>query len=202
VSLYGYLFLRRDSSILYVFLLLMLTGTGMANIVAPSTESVMSTLPREVAGVGSAVNNTTRQVSGALGIAVFGSLIQIVYASRIGDALNVLPPGVRGEASHSLGDTYVTTSRLARADPEAAKAALQKLGCGAGQLCQAGDAFLSGVHIVAFVAGTVALIGVGVALRWLPRYSLANGGGRPTGPVVDGRYDAEAAVAPTASERP
>ena len=52
---------------------------------APATESVMGSLPREKAGVGSAVNDTTRQMGGALGVAVIGSVVSSVYAGHIGD---------------------------------------------------------------------------------------------------------------------
>jgi hypothetical protein len=58
-------------------------GAGMGMTMAPATESVMGSLPREKAGVGSAVNDTTRQVGGALGVAVIGSVVTSVYTSRI-----------------------------------------------------------------------------------------------------------------------
>ena len=53
---------------------------------APATESVMGSLPREKAGVGSAVNDTTRQVGGALGVAIIGSVVASVYSAHIADA--------------------------------------------------------------------------------------------------------------------
>jgi hypothetical protein len=52
---------------------------------APATESVMGALPRDKAGVGSAVNDTTRQMGGALGVAIIGSLVSSVYAARVRD---------------------------------------------------------------------------------------------------------------------
>ena len=56
--------------------------SAWASTMAPATESVMGSLPREKAGVGSAVNDTTRQVGGALGVAVIGSLVSSVYAAQ------------------------------------------------------------------------------------------------------------------------
>ena len=67
----------------------------MANVIPPSTESIMSSLPREKAGVGSAVSNTIRQVGGALGVAVLGAVLAAVYRSEIGDALAALPAPAR-----------------------------------------------------------------------------------------------------------
>ena len=65
----------------------MLLGLGMANVMAPCTDSIMGSLPRAKAGVGSAVNDTTRQMGGAVGVAVFGSLMASHFTSSIADKL-------------------------------------------------------------------------------------------------------------------
>ncbi len=57
-------------------------GLGMANVLAPCTDSIMGSLPRAKAGVGSAVNDTTRQMGGAVGVAVFGSLMASHFTQR------------------------------------------------------------------------------------------------------------------------
>ena len=66
------------------YFLVMSVGMGMT--MAPATESVMGSLPRAKAGVGSAVNDTTRQVGGALGVAIIGTVVSSVYAGDIADA--------------------------------------------------------------------------------------------------------------------
>jgi len=71
----------------------MAAGMGMTS--APATESVMGALPREKAGIGSAMNDTTRQMGGALGVAVIGSAVTSVYASKISGLGGRF--GVRGE---------------------------------------------------------------------------------------------------------
>jgi hypothetical protein len=65
----------------------------------------MGSLPREKAGVGSAVNDTTRQVGGALGVAIIGSIVSSVYASRIADASQAagLTGTAAAQAESSLG---------------------------------------------------------------------------------------------------
>ena len=63
------------------YFLVMSVGMGMT--MAPATESVMGSLPRAKAGVGSAVNDTTRQVGGALGVAIIGTIVSSVYAGDI-----------------------------------------------------------------------------------------------------------------------
>src|SRR6476620_3554165 len=66
---------------------LVLMAIGMGLVMAPATESIMGSLPRAKAGVGSAMNDTTRQVGGALGVAVVGSVMLSVYSGRVGAAL-------------------------------------------------------------------------------------------------------------------
>ncbi len=70
-----------------VILRMMFMAAGMSLTMAPATESIMSSLPLGKAGVGSAVNDTTRQVGGALGVAIIGSVLSSIYASKMGDFL-------------------------------------------------------------------------------------------------------------------
>ena len=72
-----------DTPYLWIMLRMMCLAGGMALVMAPATESVMSALPLAKAGVGSAVNDTTRQVGGALGVAVIGSLLASGYTTSL-----------------------------------------------------------------------------------------------------------------------
>src|SRR5215212_7566936 len=87
-------------------------GAGMASVIAPTTEAVMSTLPREKAGVGSAVTNTVRQVGVALGVAVLGSVLSQVYRGVMEGRLIGLPPGLRDAAAESLAATYAAAEQI------------------------------------------------------------------------------------------
>src|SRR5204863_166667 len=58
-------------------------GLGLGLTSAPATESIMGAIPRAKAGVGSAVNDSTRLIGGTLGVAVIGSVYASVYASRL-----------------------------------------------------------------------------------------------------------------------
>ena len=78
-------FLTATSPYAVVIVMFCAMATGMGLTMAPATESVMGALPREKAGVGSAVNDTTRQMGGALGVAIIGSLVSSVYAARVRD---------------------------------------------------------------------------------------------------------------------
>ena len=70
-----------SSSVLAVIVVTVLMGLGMANVMAPCTDSIMGSLPRAKAGVGSAMNDTTRQMGGAVGVAVFGSIMASHFTS-------------------------------------------------------------------------------------------------------------------------
>src|SRR5205085_7273666 len=74
---------------------MLLLAMGMGLTMAPATDSVMGSLPLAKAGVGSAVNDTTRQVGGALGVAIVGSVMASIYGSRIVALLGGF--GVHGE---------------------------------------------------------------------------------------------------------
>ena len=66
-------------------------GAGMGLAMAPATESVMGSLPKEKAGVGSAMSDTTRELGGTLGVAVGGSALAAVYASKLDAAAERRP---------------------------------------------------------------------------------------------------------------
>ncbi|MDQ1425765.1 MAG: hypothetical protein QOD72_3263 [Acidimicrobiaceae bacterium] len=89
----------------HLLIAMAMLSTGMGCIMAPATESIMGSLPRNKAGVGSAMNDTTRQVGGALGVAVIGSVLASFYrpaiTSKVG-ALNV-SPSVLSTARDSVG---------------------------------------------------------------------------------------------------
>ncbi|MFJ1804158.1 DHA2 family efflux MFS transporter permease subunit [Streptomyces sp. NPDC088180] len=152
-------------------------GTGMAHIMPPVTVAVMQALPREKAGSGSAVNNTFRQVGGALGIAVLGSVLSTVYRGDIEGHLGAVPAGARDVAGESI---------------EATLGVAEKLGPVAGKplVAAAHDAFISAMHVTALGSAAVALIGALVVGLFLPGRTPASTGA------------AEAAGAPPADAPP
>jgi DHA2 family multidrug resistance protein-like MFS transporter len=155
VSFGGYRFVDETTSIWAVSVLLFLQGVGMAHVMAPATESIMSTLPRHRAGAGAAVNTTVRQVGGALGVAVLGSVLSASYRSRVTPALGELPPEARDVAAESIGGTLLVTEQL----PVALAAPLERASI---------DAFVGAMHTTATCSAVVALLGALVVLRWLP----------------------------------
>jgi len=161
ISFAGYIVVGAQTPIAVVAVLLVLQGAGMANVIAPATESIMSTLPRERAGAGSAVNTTVRQVGGALGVAVLGSILSASYRSGIAPALSGLPERAREQAAESIGGTQLVAEQL----PPAAGEALASAGT---------QAFVDAMHTTALGSALFAAIGVLVVLRWLPGRSAAD----------------------------
>jgi Na+/melibiose symporter-like transporter len=94
---------------------LVVAAIGMGLVMAPATESVMGSLPKSKAGVGSAMNDTTRQMGGALGVAVIGSLFASVYRPGISDKLAAAgaPLTVVNAAKDSLGSALNAASSFA-----------------------------------------------------------------------------------------
>jgi EmrB/QacA subfamily drug resistance transporter len=83
---------------------LALMGAGMGLAGAPATESIMSSLPPARANIGSAVNDTTRELGGALGVAVVGSIVSSLYATELSERLpGGVPASVAAAGRESLG---------------------------------------------------------------------------------------------------
>ncbi|MFI7080980.1 MFS transporter [Micromonospora sp. NPDC049903] len=154
VSLGAFAFVDATTPIWVVLVVFFLQGTGMANIMPPATESIMSALPREKAGVGSAVSNTIRQVAAALGVAVIGSVLAAGYRTGIAPAVADLPAEARTAAGESISGAYGVAGQLGPAAPQV--------------IAAADDAFVSAMHLSAVLAALVAAAGVAVALRWMP----------------------------------
>ncbi|MBB4705014.1 EmrB/QacA subfamily drug resistance transporter [Sphaerisporangium siamense] len=153
-SLAAYLLVGVDSPIVVFEIIAFVQGAAMANIGSPATEAVMSSLPREKAGVGSAMTNTVRQVGGALGVALLGSVLSATYRENVAGTLNVLPEGVR----HAAGESITATLGVA-----------ESLGArGAALVAPAKQAFVDGMHVTALCSAAIALVGAAVVARWLP----------------------------------
>ncbi len=88
-----------------------LIGLGNGQTTAPSTTLIMGAVPRAKSGVGSAVNDLSREMGGALGIAVLGSILASLYRTGIADRLAGLPDALRERA----GDSIVATFEAAEA---------------------------------------------------------------------------------------
>ncbi len=85
-----------------VLVAMVIVSTGIALSSTPATNLMMAAVPQNRSGMGSAMNDTTRELGGALGVAVLGSMISSAYASNIGAALQGVSDDVAAAASSSL----------------------------------------------------------------------------------------------------
>ena len=149
--------LQADTPYGNIFWRLMLMSAGMGFTMAPATESVMGSLPIFKAGVGSAVNDTTRQIGGALGVAIVGSVLATTYSDRMGPILSTLPPAARA-AGNSIG----AAQAIAHSLPE------QMAGVAAALIATSKSAFVTAMHQGVLVAAAATLLGVVLVLVFLP----------------------------------
>ena len=135
-------------------------GLGMGLTSAPATESIMGAVTPGQAGVGSAVNDSTRLLGGTLGVAVIGSVYASLYAARLTAALPAaLPPALSNLARQSVGAAFGVSGQLAAHGHGAIAGAVHQT---------AVSAFDHGLSVGCVVAGAVALAGALLAVAFLP----------------------------------
>jgi EmrB/QacA subfamily drug resistance transporter len=138
-----------------MLLALCLMGLGIALVMAPATESIMGSLPRAKAGVGSAVNDTTRQVGGALGVAVLGSVLSSGYATRIATAAHGLPATAAGAARNSVGGALDVANQIGGHLGQSVAVAAR-------------SSFVGAMKPTMIVAVAITLVGAVIVLAFLP----------------------------------
>jgi EmrB/QacA subfamily drug resistance transporter len=157
ISLLLFTTLDVGSSALHVVLVSVIMGVGMGNVMSPATESIMGSLPREKAGVGSAMNDTTRQVGGAVGVAVLGSILSSHYGPNLASRLSGrVPVPFITSARDSVGRAVSVAN-----DPSAARFRTQIISA-------AHQSFIGGMHLASVIAALIVLVAVAGVLIWLP----------------------------------
>jgi predicted MFS family arabinose efflux permease len=134
---------------------LFVLAASLANVMAPATGTVMSAVPEAKAGVGSAMNDLLRQLGGALGVAVIGSVMNTIYRDRTADAVAGLPPAAADAAGDSVGAAVAIAGQVGGAMGEALAATAKA-------------AFVDGLGVAAVVAAVVALGTAVFVLRVMP----------------------------------
>ena len=136
---------------------MVLLALGLSSITAPTAEAVMGSVSDEQRGAAAGVNNTTRELGGTLGVAVFGSIFASSYAPKIISAFRPLPipAGPKAEAHQSMAAALAVVGHA----PQAAQPALQSI---------AFTAFHSGLQVACIAGAGVAVLGALAACRLLP----------------------------------
>ena len=150
--------LRADSSYLVPLIGVCLMAAGAGCAMPSSTTSIMTSLPMHKAGVGSAVNDTTREVGGALGIALIGSVLASVYRSNF-HAADTLPAPARAMARDSIGGASFVAKKQFGADTAGLQAFMH----------DAGVAFTKGVNLGLGIGAVMCFLMIFVVLKVYPR---------------------------------
>jgi EmrB/QacA subfamily drug resistance transporter len=180
VSLAGYHVLGVSTPVWFLEAVFLIQGTGMGLVMPPATEGVMSVVPRERGGAGSAITNTSRQVAVALGVAVLGSVVAQAYRTRLAPYLHGLPPSVRATATQSIAQTQTIA---------------QGLGHSGARLLTAADAsFVHAMHLASLISVVIAVAGAAATAAWMPGRKdaadrAAAGGAASPDPVLAGPAD-------------
>lgn len=135
-----------------IALQMLLLGGGLGLTTAPATEAIMGSLSPDKAGIGSAVNDTTRELGGTLGVAIAGSIFASVYSGHLGT-----PPALTGlpaEAMrHSMGLAHTVIQRLPAPQAGYVRGIVDR-------------AFLDGMQVSTLVCAGIAL-GAAIVVGWV-----------------------------------
>jgi EmrB/QacA subfamily drug resistance transporter len=148
-------FLSPHTPYLYVLLCLIPLVAGIALAMSPMTSSIMAAVPTRRAGEGSAMNDATRELGAALGVAVLGSIAASRYTNLLAPSLRGLSPSATATARSSLTGALQAAHGL----PPAAAHEL---------ITAANRAFVGGIHVAALTGVLLAAAAAGIVWRFLP----------------------------------
>ncbi len=151
---------------LVVFLVTM--SAGMATLMAPASGMIVSSLPLAKAGVGSAVNDVTREVGGAVGIAVMGSVLASSYSSSMSERIAKfpIPDEPRRLIEDSIGKAFGVVHQAEKMIGSDAAASVRE---------SARVSFTRGSHWAFVVAAVAAALGAAVVGSFVPDESPTHG---------------------------
>jgi EmrB/QacA subfamily drug resistance transporter len=156
---FGLLLMSRvGATTAYLSLLprMLVTSTGMALVISPMTTSIMSAVPLRKAGVGSAMNDTTRELGGSLGVAVLGSIVASRYTNRLAPLLATIPGAGGTPAAKSVSAAVAAGKTIGGPDGDRLLAAAR-------------NAYVSGMHVAIAVASLFSFAAAIIVYRLLPK---------------------------------
>ena len=155
-GLFGMTLLTPTTPYVAIAAILVTTGLGSGLVMPPATGQIMTALPVDKAGVGSAVNDTVREVGGATGVAVLGSVMAVAYRSGVGEVVAGAPPAAREAAESSIAAALAI---VAQAPDPVAAAPVVKV------------AFTDAIGAAFLVACVATLVNAALVWRFGPRVS-------------------------------
>ena len=146
---------EMNTSYLVVGPIVAVFALGVSLVFAPASEAVMGAVGAAKAGVGSAMNDVTQMLAGAVSIAVVGSVMHAIYGARLGEAVAPLPAEEAELVRDSIGAAVQLAASLPQEDALALSAA-------------ANSAFTDALGLAVLIGAGFSLVGVLVAARFMP----------------------------------
>uniref|UniRef100_A0A5Q5CCI1 Major facilitator superfamily MFS_1 n=1 Tax=Mycobacterium sp. (strain JLS) TaxID=164757 RepID=A0A5Q5CCI1_MYCSJ len=147
-------FLEADATFLDLMWPMLLAASGIGLCTAPTTSAIMNAVPDEKQGVASAVNDATREVGAAVGIAVAGSVLAAVYQSALAPNLGALPEQIRDAATDSLAHALAISEQMGPQGEQLADFAR--------------DAFMQAADQALFALSALLVVGAVFVAIWSP----------------------------------
>jgi EmrB/QacA subfamily drug resistance transporter len=146
--------------------------TGMSLTMTPATSMMMSAVPRNRAGMGSAMNDTTLELGGTLGVAVLGSILGSAYTAKVLPSLGMLPEAAKGVAENSLAGALAIAFQLG---PN-----------GEVLVAKAKEAWMDGLSEAMLIAAGIVFVAAIATAIWLPHHHEPGQDDEILEPVIEG----------------
>lgn len=181
-----------DAPLWGVLLVFFIFGLGMGSVIAPGSTVLQNVLPLARAGAGSAVQNTVRQVAGALGVAIVGTVLATQYAANLTSVMGNVPEQFPQAAKDAATESIVAANLILN------EAAAQGVPAPVVEQLRAGafEAFLSASHVTSYISLAVIVIAALVVFFLLPQITPPAKGDRAVGAPAQAS-DATNAADPT-----
>lgn len=140
----------------HLFFTMAIMMLGISAAMTPGTNILIASVPRNRSGMGSAMNDTTRELGGALGVAVLGAILTSGYEHSIADTANKFTGPVKEGIESSLAVALNVSEKLGPAASTVADAAKQ--------------AFMSGLSSAAMIAAVIIFVSAVIAFFGLPKH--------------------------------
>lgn len=156
--------LSLDTELWLILLFFFLFGFGMGNVIAPGSTVLQNVLPLARAGAGSAVQNTVRQVAGALGVAVIGTILATRYAANLSAAADAATVPVDPKMMEAASESVVAANVILD------QAATQGMPEGMVDMFRSAafTSFLDAAHVTSAISAAVVVVAALVVLFLLP----------------------------------
>jgi EmrB/QacA subfamily drug resistance transporter len=147
----------KDMTYWHLFGTMLVMMLGITFAMTPGTNILMASVPRNRSGMGSAMNDTTRELGGALGVAVLGAILSATYENQIRETASQFSGAIKDGIERSLAVALEVSKELGAA--------------GEGIASAAKDAFVGGMAHAALIAAIIIFVSGFIALFGLPKHA-------------------------------